>query len=454
MSHVADNCSPTADGDAIRAYLDTLAAREAAALETKGLQKFIRLRAMELYWTISRLLRDLQARLFAGSVARGGPPKWKRAVAQTVPEGAFTRRPRMLFDMTSALRSGKNTGIQRVVREIGRHGWDLGLCIPVAIHEGALHVYYSGPGAPETIAIEPGDVFVMLDASWNHLDEYPPIVDEVKAKGGSTILCLHDILPILYPAAFSPPIAQRFQEWMRQLVLTSDGVIANSRATAESLRDYLMASGQGRRGFPIGWWRLGDDFSGSEAGEPSARAKRIAHGRPYFLSVGTIEPRKGHPVVLDAMENLWAEGLDAAYVIVGGRGWGMRHFERRLARHPEFGKRLFWLSGAGDADLALLYRHARALALASVAEGFGLPIVEAARYGTPVIATDIQVFREAAGDGATYFPLLDSSALAARLKKALVTRPRPLTIAPMSWRDSAAQLFAMARDGSYQTRLG
>ncbi len=441
------------DGDAIRAYLDTLARRESAALETRGLEKFLRLRSQELYWTVSRLLRNLRIRFFPGSDARGGPPKWKRATALAVPEGLLTARPRILFDMTSALRSGKNTGIQRVVREIARHGWEMGLCIPVAIHEGALHVYYSAPGASETIAIEAGDVFVMLDASWNHLDEYPPIIHEVKAKGGSAILCLHDILPILYPAAFSPPIAQRFQEWMPQLVLTSDGVIANSRATAESLRDYLTGSGQGRRGFPIGWWRLGDDFSGSAAGDASARAQRIAHGRPYFLSVGTVEPRKGHPVVLDAMEKLWAEGLDAAYVIVGGKGWGMRHFERRLARHPEAGKRLFWLADASDADLALLYRHARALALASVAEGFGLPIVEAARYGTPVIATDIPVFREAAGDGATYFPLLDSDALAARLKEALIERPHSLAITPMSWRDSAAQLLRMARDGSYQTRL-
>jgi alpha-1,2-rhamnosyltransferase len=450
---VAENHSAQDNGDVIRAYLDRLAAREAAALETKGLEKFGRLKAQELYWTVSRLLRTLRVKLFPSSVARGGPPKWARVASQAVPD-VFTKRPRLLFDMTSALRSGKNTGIQRVVREIARHGWEMGLCIPVAIHEGALHLYYSNPGVAETIAIEAGDMFIMLDASWNHLDEYPPIIEEVKAKGGATILCLHDILPILYPAAFSPPIAQRFQEWMPKVVLTSDGVIANSRATAESLRDYLVASGQGKEGFPIGWWRLGDDFSGSGTGEASAQAQRIAHGRPYFLSVGTIEPRKGHPIVLDAMEKLWAEGLDAAYVIVGGKGWGMRHFERRLSRHPEFGKRLFWLANAGDADLALLYRHARALALASVAEGFGLPIVEAARSGTPVIATDIPVFREAAGETATYFPLLDSDALAARMREALIARPHPTTVAPMSWRDSAAQLLTMARDGSYQMRLG
>lgn len=445
--------SSMADADAIRAYLDTLAQREAAALESGGLEKFIRLRTLELYWTLSRLLGRLKARLFRGAAARSGPPKWERAASAVFPAQVFTSYPRLLFDMTSALRSGKNTGIQRVVREIARHGWEMGLCLPVAIHEGALHAYYSHPRAPETVEIEEGDVFVMLDASWNHLDEYPAILEAVKAKGGAAIVCLHDILPILYPAAFSPPIARRFQDWMRQLVLESDGVIANSRATAESLREYLLESGRGRSGFPIGWWRLGDDFSSAGMGKASARAQRLTQGRPYFLSVGTIEPRKGHDIVLDAMEKLWAEGRDAAYVLVGGKGWGMRHFERRVARHAEFGRRLFWLDDASDADLAMLYRHARATVLASMAEGFGLPIVEAARYGTPVIATDIPVFREAAGDSATYFPLLDSGALCVELERALIEKPHPPALPPMSWRDSTAQLFAMARNGSYQTRL-
>ncbi len=132
----------------------------------------------------------------------------------------------------------------------------------------------------------------------------------------------------------------------------------------------------------------------------------------------------------------------------------MRQFELRMESHAEFNRRLVWLDKASDADLNLLYQNAHALVIASVAEGFGLPIVEAARYGTPVIATDIPVFREAAGDGATYFPVLNSNALAGRMKESLIERPLPPAITPMSWRDSATQLFAMARDGSYQTRLG
>lgn len=426
-----------------------------ACRQLSKLQKLIRLRAMELYWTTSRLLRQSEAALFPAYVEeRNRVPGWKKTDAPILaPESLPAGRPRLLLDMTSTLRSGKMTGIQRVVREIARNGWLMGAGLPVAIHNGRLFTYYSHPQIPETIEIEEGDVFLMLDASWNHTEEYLPILDRVRAKGGRSIVCLYDILPLIYPAAFPPALTQRFEEWLSRIVLPSDGVIADSRAAAESLRDYLAANGRTKHGLPLGWWRLGADFSGAATGAASERARSIAGGKPYFLSVGTIEPRKGYPVALDALDKLWDEGVDATYVIVGGKGWGMRQFERRVKHHPEFNKRLFWLDRAGDADLALLYRNARALVLASVAEGFGLPIVEAANYGAPVIATDIGVFREVAGDSARYFRLLDSESLAERMREALAKKPSPPKVAPMSWRDSASQLLHMARESGFQTRL-
>ncbi|WP_457797048.1 glycosyltransferase family 4 protein [Methylocystis sp. S23] len=427
-----------------------------ACRQLTRLQKLIRLRAMELYWTISRLLRQGEALLLPGYVERRNRiPAWKKTDAPAlVPEALPAGRPRLLLDMTSSLRSGKNTGIQRVVREIARNGWLMGAGLPVAIHNGRLFAYYSHPEIPETIAIDEGDVFLMLDASWNHTEEYLPILDAVKAKGGRNIVCLYDILPLIHPAAFPPALRQRFEEWLSHIVLRSDGVIADSRAAAESLRDYLAANGRTKPGMPLGWWRLGADFSGAAAGEASERAQGVvAGGKPYFLGVGTVEPRKGYPVALDALEKLWDAGVDATYVVVGGKGWGMRQFERRLKHHPEFNKRLFWFDHASDADLALLYRNARALVLASVAEGFGLPIVEAAHYGVPVIATDIAVFREVAGDSARYFQLLDSDSLVERMKEALGEKPAAPVVAPTSWRESAAQLLGMARDGGFQSRL-
>jgi glycosyltransferase involved in cell wall biosynthesis len=453
----------TPDEQKIRAYLDDLQELEAKEQARRAggqsplsrLRRLAKLRAMELYWTIGRAATNIGAFFFPDHIGpRAKNPKWRRRdISQTSVATAPKASPRLLLDMTSTLRSGKATGIQRVVREIARNAWEMGEGLPVAIHNGGLLPYYRHPEIGEPVAIEPGDVFVMLDASWNHVDEYPPILDSVKAKGGRSIVCLYDILPLTYPNAFPPSLQGRFQAWLDKIVLKSNGVIADSRAAAESLRDHLAARGVSASGLPLGWWRLGADFSNATQGALSSEVRTIAGEAPYFLAVGTMEPRKGYQVILEALEKLWAQGADARFVIVGGRGWGVSVLEARLRGHPEFNRRLFWLDRASDADLALLYRNARALVLASVAEGFGLPIVEAAHYGTPVIATDIAVFREVAGDSASYFTLLDSDSLAGRMKEALADKPEAPVVAPMSWRESATRLLGMARDGGFQSRL-
>lgn len=452
------------DADAkIRAYLDALKQLEIAEEARRHggddwfnvLRRLMRLRAMEFYWTISRAATNIGAFFFPDHIGpKAKTPKWRRRdapVSLTAPPPSSS--PRMLLDMTSTLRSGRATGIQRVVREIARNAWETGVGIPVAIHNGRLIPYYRHPALPETIDIAEGDVFVMLDASWNHPGEYPPIMQEIRAKGGASVVCLYDILPLLYPNAFPPGLTRRFEEWLTKIVFESNGVVADSRAAAQSFRDYLRARGQSLPGFPLGWWRLGADFSSAASSAISAPAQRIADGPPFFLGVGTVEPRKGYPVVLDALDALWSQGIDVTYVIVGGRGWGMSVFETRIRTHPEFGRRLFWLQNASDADLTLLYQRACALVLASVAEGFGLPIVEAAGHGAPVIATDIPVFREVAGDSAQYFGLLDSRSLAERLKEALAQKAPAPVIEATTWGESTTQLLAIVRERAYQMRL-
>lgn len=437
----------------IRAYLGAVAENERRFANRDGFRGLVQLRLRELGWTLSRVGGNIRETFAPGADPDKAPrPAWKKAVAPVVAPEKSIARPRLLLDITSTLRSGRNTGIQRVAREIAKEGWAMGEGIPVAIHNGRLFTYYADRNFGETIDIEAGDVFVMLDAAWNHLDDYAPILAQVKARGGRSIVCLYDILPLLYPDAFPSYLVTRFENWLARVVLDCDGVIADSRAAAMSLCEHLRESGHGTPDFPIGWWRLGANFPVETTQVPSARASRLAQGAPYFLSVGTVEPRKGYTIVLDALEKLWRDGGDATYVLVGARGWGMSAFERRLKGHPEFRRRLFWLDRASDADLALLYRNARAMVLASVAEGFGLPIVEAALYGTPVIATDIDVFHEVGGDGAQYFTLLDSDSLAERMISTLASKPPAPVIATTSWRESAEELLLRIRNADFQIR--
>jgi glycosyltransferase involved in cell wall biosynthesis len=430
----------------IAAYsLDALS-RELACLTrfpVDPYSKFVYERLVEFYWTSSRALRSLAALPRGAKKGRAGV-----ALPGEIPEPR--ERARLLIDVTNTTETGAKTGIQRVVREIALQSVLQGEGIPVVIADGGFSPFFRHPSLPTEIAPAPGDILLVLDATWNNLGAYPSVLQQVKAAGGKIVVAVYDILPLLYPALFHQQVARNFQAWNENILRAADAVVAISRATAQSVADYERRDG--RIAPPIGWWPLGADFNGEAtgAGAPSAAATRVAAGGPYLLSVGTLEPRKGYSVALDAFERLWGRGLDISYAIVGRAGWNTSALSERLRRHPEFGRRLFWFDRASDADLRALYANARAVVSASLAEGFGLPLVEAAFHGAPVIASDIDVFREVGGDGARYFDLLDPESLAQAIEAELAGPKIAPAIATISWRQSAQELARLIREGAYQ----
>ena len=159
--------------------------------------------------------------------------------------------------------------------------------------------------------------------------------------------------------------------------------------------------------FPIDWFHLGADIKNSAptTGLPKNYKSVLAKitRKISFLMVGTIEPRKGHAQILAAFEDLWANEVDVSLVIVGKNGWMVEELVNKLSRHSELGRRLFWLKGISDEYLEEVYAASTCLIAASEGEGFGLPLIEAAQYGLPIIVRDIPVFREVAGEYAFYF---------------------------------------------------
>jgi glycosyltransferase involved in cell wall biosynthesis len=156
--------------------------------------------------------------------------------------------------------------------------------------------------------------------------------------------------------------------------------------------------------------------------------------------VGTLEPRKRHGLALDAFERAWSEGLDAALVIVGKPGWHTEKLVKRLKSHPETGKRLFWFASADDVELASLYVNASVILQPSVAEGFGLPVVEGGRFGKPVVLSDIPVFRELVLDHGYFFTPDNPGSLVEALRRAMAQGAKVTSVLQTSWRSSAEQL--------------
>jgi glycosyltransferase involved in cell wall biosynthesis len=136
--------------------------------------------------------------------------------------------------------------------------------------------------------------------------------------------------------------------------------------------------------------------------------------RPYFLTVGTLEPRKNLLRLADAQQRAYAE-CGIPLLIAGRYGWRQREL---LARIDASGGALRWLGEVDDATLARLYRDALALVAYSLDEGFDYPTAEALSLGTPVVLSDISVHREVVGDLGLYAPADAPEVLAERLLEA------------------------------------
>ena len=248
-----------------------------------------------------------------------------------------------------------------------------------------------------------------------------------------------------------------YDAWLRKALVESDGFLAISRTVAEELAAFVESRALPHRsGLKIGWFHCGCDIAPAGTREPRAKIRDAAAGpSPLFLCVSTIEPRKGQRVALRAFDSLWREGVDARLLFVGRRGWLDEAVVAEIANHPELGRRLFWFDDVGDDELAFLYEHARALVLPCFAEGFGLPIVEAAWRGRAVLCSDIPVFREVGGAGAIYFRVNDPRALADCVKDFLAGRigADPAQVSRATWAQAARRIVEVIAREEWSARL-
>ena len=371
----------------------------------------------------------------------------------------------MFVDVTELARRDARTGIQRVVRSILqqwlRHPPAGYVVIPVrAGNDGGYHqanvfthafLNRSGTPAPDSpVAFYNGDTFIGLDLQSDDVPQRSDFFEQMRAWGVIVYFVVYDLLPIQLPDCFPDGAAAGHARWL-DTVAHSNGAICISRAVADELKAYLQTRPHPPHpSFRIEWFHLGADIQDSSpsAGMPADAAQVLTKIKraPSFLMVGTVEPRKGHEQALDAMDILWASGVDAQLVIVGKSGWKTEGLTNRILAHPEHGRRLFWLNGISDEYLEAIYGQSSVLLAASKGEGFGLPLIEAAQRGLPIITRDIPVFREVAGDHSYFFASDSPSALAQALSSWLELKksnlaPQSKTMPWLTWEESARNLL-------------
>jgi alpha-1,2-rhamnosyltransferase len=426
---------------------------------------------------IYRFLRPIEASIanalnaFVARFRRPSPQTARSTPASSAPAVRTAPLParRLLVDVTGTIKRDAGTGIQRVVKEVTRglysgDGFDIP-AIAVRCAEGRLltangfvaELVGGDAGQDSEIAIEAGDRFLMLSDSWNAFDELAPIFEQIRDAGGEVVTCIFDLIPELYPHACHEVTVPRYRAWLRKALLESDSFLAISRTVADELADYVAAAGLPHRpGLKIGWFHCGSDLALRSDAAPRDKIKAaVAGDAPAFLAVGTIEPRKGQRIAIRAFEALWANGRDIRLIVVGRRGWFEEAIVDEILTHGEFGRRLYWFDDADDDELSFLYDHAAALIFPSYAEGFGLPIVEAARRGRPAICSDIPVFREVGGSGALYFRVNDAKALAETIADVLDGRRAgdPDQVLRVAWRDAARRVVDVIAREEWSRRL-
>ncbi|WP_262270202.1 glycosyltransferase family 4 protein [Microvirga yunnanensis] len=388
-----------------------------------------------------------------------------RAIAHNTPSSDRTRR--ILVDISELVQRDVGTGIQRVTRSILK---ELLTNPPNGYRVEPVYAYPNKPGYryarkftlrflnrttehldDAVVETRPGDIFLGLDLQRDVAAGQQDFYSSLRRIGGTVYFVIYDLLPIFLPHAFPKSTLEQHTRWLSVLARHSDGIICISRSVADELVEWLNANGAASRMRPlrIGWFHLGADIDMSvpTRGIPERGDEVLASlaARPSFLSVGTVEPRKGYVQLLKAFDQLWRDGADVNLTIVGKQGWNVDETAAALRGHPEFNKRLLWLDGISDEYLEKIYAASACLIAASEGEGFGLPLIEAARHRIPILARDIPVFHEVAGEHASYFAGREPGDLAGAVKAWLVLyresrHPRSDEMPWLTWAQSAEGL--------------
>ncbi|MCC6699429.1 MAG: glycosyltransferase family 4 protein [Candidatus Hydrogenedentes bacterium] len=230
-------------------------------------------------------------------------------------------------------------------------------------------------------------------------------------KRAKTVLTIYDLAFVSAPELCSPKVVGPFSRGVRRFVKEADLVIAASESTKRDLVNLLETSPEKVR---VIYGAAGEGVRAVSRDEAvSALSRRYGIEGPFFLFVGTLEPRKNVAGAVRSFRRM-ARDVPHRLVLLGNAGWNADEILREIA-NPATADRILRPGPAPDEDLGLFYSAAEALVFPSFCEGFGLPALEAMACGCPVIASNTSSLPEVCGEAALYCAPADEEGLAAAM---------------------------------------
>ena len=215
----------------------------------------------------------------------------------------------------------------------------------------------------------------------------------------------YDIIPLLHPEFFQDSLVENFRDYAHGMFAMADLVLVSAVQIESDLINYCRK--HNLRIPPTRVISYGANLTQLPAGAPRPLPRGLKPGQ-YAVFVSTIEPRKGHRMLLSVWKRLLAEGVpqaaDFSMVFVGRPGWMVDDLVSEIKALDAAANRFHMLSGVGDEELDSLYRNAGFCLYPSVYEGYGLPVVELFGYGKAVIASNGGALKEVTGE---FSPCID-----------------------------------------------
>jgi glycosyltransferase involved in cell wall biosynthesis len=273
-----------------------------------------------------------------------------------------------------------------------------------------------------------------------------PLAPPAPRRGRCMVVTVHDTVPFTHPETLTRRGAAWHQAMIKRAAVRANAIVVPTVAVAEDLARHAP----GPATIAVVPHGVPDVFL-TDVDPAQLRATSIGLDLPdaYVLAVGTVEPRKGLDVLIEAMAKPYAP--DLPLVVAGPHGWGEVDLAALAEKHGLPAGRLRVLGMISDTDLAVVLRRASVLAVPSRAEGFGLPVLEALAVGTPVVHSDVPALVEVAGDAGVAVPRDDARTLAATLAAVLddasgtqrrVAQGR-LRAQAFTWQHAAAELWRL-----------